>query len=77
MPDLNDRLIQTAGAVITAPTERVAQNPPPTSMEPVGTGFTRSPIPPIWSSHPDALRYFFRSGIVPQLRILTPSLKGS
>lgn len=78
MPDLNDRLMSTAGADITSPVMTTnAQFPPTTSMEPIGTGFTRCPMPPIWQSNPDSLRQFYRSGMVPQIRIYSQALKGN
>lgn len=78
MPDLSERQIAVGDHNVVAPVQSVqAMHPPTTSMEPTGTGFTRSPIPPIWTSNPDSIRQFYRSGMVPQLRIWTPPLKGS
>jgi hypothetical protein len=78
MPDLSERQVQVGGEMqISPPAVPTAHFPPMTPMQPVGTGFTRSPIPPIWASNPDSLRMWDRSGIVPQLRILAPALKGN
>lgn len=68
---------QSAQPINTAPvTTPVANFPPETKQEPVGNGFTRCPLPPIWQSNPDSLRMFYKGGVIPQNRIYSQSLKG-
>ena len=88
MPLLSQRMVMPHGyepvspaspePVNTAPvTTPVSNFPPETKQEPVGSGFMRCPMPPIWSANPDALRQFYKSGVVPQNRVYSQSLKGN
>jgi hypothetical protein len=46
---------------------------PSVDLEPGRNVYLRCPIPPIWSSTPDTLRQFYRSGAVPQIRLFNPT----
>ena len=85
MPTLSDRLVKEQSGVpegmepatptqtIQAPVQRPALN----GLEPTGTGFTRCPLPPIYTQNPDNLRTWFNGGKVPQIRIYPQQLKGN
>lgn len=75
MPDISERQVAVGDHNVVAPVQTpTAHFPPTTPMEPTGSGFTRCPMPPIWSSNPDSLRQFYRSGMVPQIRIYSQSI---
>jgi len=78
MPDLSERQVAVGDHNVVSPSQPVqAMHPPMTQPPSVVTGFTRSPMPPIWSSNPDSLKQFEKSVQVPQVRIWAPALKGS
>jgi hypothetical protein len=78
MPDLSERQIAVGDHNMVTPAQSpVAHFPPVAQPVRAGTGFTRSPMPPIWSSNPDSLAQFEKSVQVPQVRIWTPPLKGN
>lgn len=78
MPDLSERQIAVGDHNVVAPVQTPAAHFPPVN-QPVrtSTGFTRSPMPPIWTSNPDSIAQWEKGVQVPQVRIWTPPLKGS
>lgn len=48
--------------------------PPSVDQQPGFSPYMRCPLPPIWQASPDSLRQFYTSGVVPQTRLLTPTL---
>lgn len=85
MPRLSDRIVHEQNGVPagmepahpTQPIQAPVQRPVEKGLEPVGTGFTRCPIPPIYAQNPDNLRTWFNGGKVPQIRIYPQQLKGN
>ena len=74
MPDLSERQIAVGDHNVVAPATPQAHFPPVTQPSGPVTGFTRCPMPPIWSSNPDSLKQFEKSVQVPQIRIYSQSL---
>jgi hypothetical protein len=85
MPTLSERITHENNGVPegmepVTPTPQpapIAHFPPNKPMEPVGTGITRCPIPPIYAQNPDNLRAWFNGGKYPQTRIYPQQLKGN
>ena len=78
MPDLSERQVAVGDHNVVSPPQTPTANFPPMPQPVrVGTGFTRSPMPPIWSSNPDSLAQFEKSVQGPHVRIWTPPLKGN
>jgi len=85
MPRLSDRIVKEQSgvpegmepAVPTQPIQAPAQRPPEKGLEPTSTGFTRCPLPPIYSQNPDNIRTWANGGKVPQIRIYPQQLKGN
>jgi len=71
MPPLN----QTTGLDLAslgytpATNPGAAGTPPNTNQQPTYPIFQRCPLPPIWISPPDSLRYYSTNNIVPQTRL--------
>lgn len=75
MPSLKDALGQDLGAYEPADTPSAPPSGPPEHM--LGPGlnpFLRCPLPPIYTESSDASRQFYQGGLVPQFRLLSPSL---
>jgi hypothetical protein len=86
MPSLSDRIVREQSGipegmepVPQAPVTQapIAHFPPEKPMDPISTGITRCPIPPIYAQNPDNLRAWFNGGKVPQIRIYPQQLKGN
>jgi hypothetical protein len=73
MPTLSESLGTDTSGYTPAETTSPGASSPSTNLQPGYSPYIRCPIPPIWQSSPDSLRFFYSGGSVPQTRLFNPS----
>jgi hypothetical protein len=80
MPLISERK-GAAGMEPATPTQPIqapiAHFTPAVPMELGANGFTRCPLPPIYTTNVDNIKNFYKGGKVPQIRIYPQALKGN
>jgi hypothetical protein len=72
---IKDKLVDPSGLEITGP-DSTHKSPSEADLQPRFNSMMRYPLPPVTVS-PDSLRQFYRGGILPQKRLLSPPTIGT